>query len=157
MAQSIHWECLQFDELSAEKLFAILHERQTVFVLEQQCLYPDIDAIDRQSLHLIGWAAGENQQQCIAAYLRILPPGSSYPEASMGRVLVSASARGGGLGEELMQRGIAEIKMAYPESNIRISAQHYLERFYQRIGFTTTSDVYDEDGIPHIDMLMTAN
>ncbi|MBX2869720.1 MAG: GNAT family N-acetyltransferase [Acidiferrobacterales bacterium] len=155
-ALSVHWEYLPFAELDAEKLFAILFERQTVFVLEQQCIYPDIDAKDKQAMHLIGWTMSQEIEPHVAAYLRILPPGASFEESSIGRVLVSDRARGHGLGDALMRQGLKHLSADYPHIDVRISAQSYLEKFYSTLGFKTISEIYDEDGIPHIDMLLKA-
>ncbi len=154
---SVEWECVQFADLTIEKLFAVLLERQRVFVLEQQCLYPDIDNKDKLAMHLIGWSTHRAEDHRVAAYLRILPPGGSYPEVAIGRVLVSENARGHGLGETLMRQGLEHVFVHYPDTDVRISAQSYLEKFYVGLGFRTTSGVYDEDGIPHIDMLLAAD
>jgi ElaA protein len=137
------WHLRTFAELSSDELYAILALRQRVFVVEQKCLYLDADGYDRVSRHL--WA---QRGDAIAAYLRIVPAGVKFPEVSIGRVLTASDARGGGLGRELMKRGI-EACGAVP---ITISAQSYLERFYTELGFARVSDVYDDDGIPHIDM-----
>src|SRR5262245_46534708 len=117
--------------------------RQRVFVVEQNCPYLDADGIDEVSRHF--WA---EQGGAIAAYLRIVPAGVKFAEVSIGRVITAPEARGSGLGRELMKRGIA----AAGSVPIRIGAQAHLERFYGELGFQRASDVYDEDGIPHIEM-----
>ncbi len=141
------WHLRTFAELSSDELYAILALRQRVFVVEQKCLYLDADGHDRVSRHL--WAV---RGDAIAAYLRIVPAGVKFSEVSIGRVLTAPEARGGGLGRELMKRGI-EACGAVP---ITISAQAYLETFYTELGFVRVSDVYDDDGIPHIDMTRSA-
>ena len=138
------WHDRGFAELTVAQLYAILALRQRVFVVEQKCCYQDADGVDVMSRHV--WAQGEAN---IAAYLRIVPASVKFPEVSIGRVITAPEARGAGLGRELMRRGI---EAAGPVP-IRIAAQAYLEDFYADLGFSRVSDEYDEDGIPHIDML----
>jgi ElaA protein len=114
-----------------------------VFVVEQNCPYLDADGVDDIARHL--WA---EQGGAIAAYLRIVPAGVKFAEVSIGRVITAPEARGTGLGRELMKRGIA----AAGHVPIRIGAQAHLEKFYGELGFQRASDVYDEDGIPHVEM-----
>jgi len=142
------WQFGSFDALSNHDLYALLKARQDVFVLEQQCLYPDFDGLDQGAHHLLGWRDGR-----LAAYLRILAPGAKYTEMSIGRVLTSEFARGTGIGRELVGLGVEHAVKLYPGHRIRIGAQAHLENFYGGFGFVRISDVYDEDGIPHIDML----
>jgi len=139
----MQWHVKPFDELTAAELHAILALRSRVFVVEQRSAFQDPDEHDRHARHLWGAEGGE-----IVAYLRALPPGEKYAEASIGRIVVAASGRKTGLGKELVRRGIA--LCAGP---IRISAQAYLERFYHDLGFDPVSGLYDEDGIPHLEML----
>ena len=138
------WHVCTFAELTTAQLYAILSLRQRVFIVEQKCLYLDADGLDTESTHL--WA---ERGSAIAAYLRIVPAGAKFEQVSIGRVLTAPDARGGGIGRELMKRGIAAAG-AVP---IALSAQAYLEKFYIELGFAKTSDVYDDDGIPHVDML----
>lgn len=126
--------------------------RQNVFVVERNCVYLDADDLDRRGLHLLGWE-GEGRERELVAYCRILPLGLSFQEPSIGRVLTTPGWRGRGLGKELMKRSIAKITESYPNHPIHISAQSYLEHFYASFGFQRNSDPYDEDGIPHIEML----
>lgn len=149
--QNIRWQCCRFQELTVDQLYAILRARSAVFVVEQNCPYLDMDDADQISLHLIAWT----EDQKVAAYLRIVPPGVKYAEASLGRVITSDFARGTGIGKSLLNRGIAACKEAHPSDPIRIGAQQYLEKFYQSFGFVTVSDMYLEDDIPHIEMLLT--
>lgn len=150
MSLPIHWQCSTFDQLQPRQLYAILQSRSEVFVLEQNCLYQDMDGKDPHCQHLAAW----DDEQQLLAYLRIVPPGLSYPEASLGRVITTARARGRGLGKELLQRGIQACQTAYPNTPLRIGAQQYLETFYASFGFVTVSAMYLEDGIPHIEMLL---
>ena len=126
------------------QLYKIVALRQRVFVVEQSCAYLDADGVDLMARHLWAEAAGE-----IHAYARIVPAGLKFPELSIGRVITAPEARGTGLGKELMQRAIA----ASGNVPIRIGAQAHLEKFYGELGFARASDVYDEDGIPHIEMI----
>lgn len=149
--QNITWQICRFQELTVAQLYAILRARSAVFVVEQNCPYLDMDDADQDSQHLIAWS--EDQQA--AAYLRIVPPGLKYPEASLGRVITSQFARGTGIGKELLTRGVAACQQLHPEHAIRIGAQQYLEKFYQSFGFVTVSEMYLEDDIPHVEMLLS--
>jgi ElaA protein len=148
----IEWQECSFAELTNAQLYEVLAQRQNVFILEQQCLYGDIDGLDLDAHHLLGWRAVDGQRQ-LAAYLRVLAPGAKYAEASLGRVLTTEAARRTGAGRELLARGIDYAGRLYPGHRIRIGAQQYLEAFYGSFGFQTISAPYDEDGIMHIDML----
>ncbi|MCL1113414.1 MULTISPECIES: GNAT family N-acetyltransferase [Shewanella] len=150
---SLTWLDVGFSELSLEQLYGVLQLRVDVFVVEQNCPYPELDGKDKglQTRHLLGI----NPQKEIVAYCRILAPQISYPQASIGRVAVAKSARGQGLANQLMQRAIAIAKQRWPDDHIQIGAQDYLRHFYQQLGFVVNSDVYLEDGIPHLDMLLT--
>lgn len=144
------WHESEFPKLSTASLYAILAARVAVFVVEQNCPYQDLDGLDALSLHL--WAT--DSDGAIAAYARIIPPGTRYAEPSIGRVLTMPDARGSGLGRELMQRSLAMVEQRFPGRAIRISAQQYLEDFYRSLGFVVVHGPYDEDGIPHIEMLL---
>ena len=148
----IRWQHGDFAQLSGREVFDMLRLRQSVFIVEQNCPYPDIDDADIKGSHLLAWQEGE-----LIACSRLLGPGITYPNPSIGRVATAASHRGGGLGRRLMERSIVLISQAYPDQAIKIGAQHYLEKFYMSLGFQTQSEVYLEDGIPHIDMLRPAN
>jgi ElaA protein len=153
----ITWQWSSFADLTVAQLYAMLALRQEVFVLEQTCLYPDIDGLDPAAQHLLGWRdAGEKQDGSpqLVAHLRCLAPGAKYAEMSIGRVVSSPATRGTGLGRELVARGIALAQQLHPGHAIRIGAQAHLERFYAGFGFVTVSEPYDEDGIMHIDMLL---
>lgn len=143
------WHIKNFKELTNMELYMLLKERTAVFVVEQDCPYLEVDGKDPDSYHLFAEKEGE-----LVAYLRILPPGISYSEASLGRILVKKEWRGQGLAEELVSRGIDYLKKELKEEVIKIQAQNYLRKFYQSFGFQAISEVYLEDNIPHIDMLL---
>ncbi|MFT5236386.1 MAG: ElaA protein [Shewanella sp.] len=145
------WSHLTFKQLSLDELYDILKLRVNVFIVEQNCPYPELDDKDRhpETRHLIG----RDPQGEIVAYARVLAPGVSYPDSSIGRVLVAEQARGGGSAKSLMNQAIGIANKYWPENNIQLGGQEYLKAFYQRLGFEPVSDVYLEDGIPHLDML----
>lgn len=145
----INWQTHSFEDLKTTELFELLMLRQAVFVVEQQCPYPDIDELDLVSMHL----CGHNESGELIAYARLLKPGLSYQQASIGRVVVSPIARGLNLGKTLMQTALLEVEKLYPGQAIKIGAQQHLEKFYNELGFETISDMYLEDDIPHIYML----
>lgn len=145
---SIDWQWRRYAELSPLEIHAIFAARQAVFIVEQTCAYEDIDGKDPKALHLSGWSGDE-----LAAYLRLLPPGVSYPEPSLGRIITTKIARGGGVGRELVARGLEKLHELYPTLPTRIGAQAHLQKFYGSLGFVQSSEPYDEDGIPHIEML----
>lgn len=145
------WSYKTFDELTTRELYTILQLRNEVFVVEQNCVYPDIDNKDYASFHLMAFAG-----DVLAAYSRILPPGVSFEEASIGRVITAPNYRGKGVGVVLLEKAIKEAKTTFAVDNIKIGAQLYLKRFYESFGFVETSEVYLEDGIEHIDMLLTS-
>ncbi|WP_020655220.1 GNAT family N-acetyltransferase [Massilia niastensis] len=148
----IDWQFSRFSDLSNKDLYEVLAQRQAVFILEQACLYPDIDGYDLDAHHLLGWRSVDGRRE-LAAYLRVLAPGAKYDEMSLGRVITTPAARGTGAGRALLEQGIACAERLYPGHRIRIGAQQYLEAFYQSFGFRTVSAPYDEDGIMHVDML----
>ena len=144
----IEWDCLPFDQLSAEQLYAVLQLRSEVFVVEQACIFQDMDGADAQALHLLG-----NLQGTLVAYARCLDAGCKFVEASIGRVATRAAVRGTGAGHALMRQAIACLSNAWGMQAIRIGAQAHLEGFYRQHGFLQAGPVYLEDGIAHIDML----
>ncbi|MCH9675879.1 MAG: GNAT family N-acetyltransferase [Gammaproteobacteria bacterium] len=148
----ISWRWRHFDDLTRESLYAILQLRQEVFVVEQDCVYLDADGLDSAAYHLTG-SVGDSEHSEVVAYTRVVPAGLKFAELSIGRVLTSQSVRGRGVGRNLMHETLRRIELFFPGADIRISAQHYLERFYTDLGFRTESAPYDEDGIPHIEML----
>ena len=152
MQSNITWQCLAFSELTAAQLYAILKVRSEVFVVEQNCAYQDMDGADPHCMHLIAWT--DDGQ--VAAYLRLVPPGLKFIEASIGRVITSQIVRGQGIGKQLIVKGLAQMQSSYPDQAIRIGAQQYLEKFYQSFGFNTCSAMYLEDDIAHVEMLLSA-
>ena len=145
------WRTLKFDQLTRDELYEILKLRVDVFVVEQNCPYPELDEKDRhpQAMHMLA----QDRDGHLVAYCRVLPPGLSYPQASIGRVVVASSHRGQGLAEPLMQQALKKALANWPQAGIQIGAQEHLQKFYQRLGFINHSKVYLEDGIPHIDMM----
>jgi ElaA protein len=143
------WNVRRFDELTTNELYAILKERTQVFVVEQECPYLEVDGKDLLSYHLYKEENGE-----IAAYARLLPPGVSYLEASIGRVFVKKEYRGRGFAGELLIRSLDFLHGELGETKIKIQAQEYLREFYGSFGFTAITDTYLDDGIPHIDMVL---
>lgn len=151
MSSKIVWSCLRFDELSTKDLYRILQVRAEIFIVEQDCVYQDVDGFDQQALHVMGQIPSGDEAQLVC-YTRLLPPGAKYEGASIGRVVTKKSARGGGVGKVLMLNSLAFCKEQWPDTAITISAQQYLQKFYTGLGFETLSEPYDEDGIPHIRM-----
>ena len=147
---AVRWSHSSLQALSAIELFEILKMRQAVFIIEQTCLYPDIDDTDRVALHLCGHIDTE-----LALYARVIPAGVTYPFASIGRIVTAPKFRGSGLGRPLVIKAIELIEQEFGTQEIKIGAQSGLQDFYQTLGFKTVSDEYLEDGIAHIDMLKT--
>ncbi|QFU25153.1 GNAT family N-acetyltransferase [Shewanella eurypsychrophilus] len=147
----MQWSDLAFDALSVDELYELMKLRVDIFVVEQNCPYPELDGKDRhpETRHLLG----RNPLGEIVAYSRILAPGISYPEVSIGRVVVAKQARGAGVAHQLMIESIKLAKKNWPDENIQLGGQEYLKSFYQKLGFEPVSEVYLEDGIPHLDML----
>jgi ElaA protein len=137
-----------FQELSKLELYQILQLRTEVFVVEQDCVYQDMDGKDVKALHVIGSKNNE-----IIAYTRIFRPGDYMEHASIGRVVVRKSERQGGYGKEIMLASIDAIKDNFKETTIHLSAQTYLQKFYSELGFTAVGETYLEDDIPHILMV----
>jgi ElaA protein len=149
----LHWRLARFDELSPREIHDVFQARIAVFVLEQACPFQDVDGRDPECWHLIGREDGV--QGPLLAYCRLVPPGVRYDEPSIGRVLTTAAGRRAGWGRELMREALRRTDELWPGRTLRIGAQQYLERFYGELGFVRASEPYDEDGIPHIDMLRT--
>lgn len=168
----MRWLDKSFEQLTVHELYAIMALRQRVFAVEQCCPYLDADGLDPDCHHL--WAqasAGDPRTEVtsgaaaagalpggglILAYLRVVPSLRRFPEVSIGRVLTAPEARGTGLGRELMRRGLALARALAGPVQIRIGAQTRLQRFYEEFGFVRASADYDEDGIPHLEMLRAA-
>ena len=137
-----------YNELNKRELFDIYFLRQEVFIVEQNCVYQDIDKKDQYSYHLMAY-----DNEILVAYLRIVHPGISYDEPSIGRVLTKIDYRGRGIAKNIMQSAIQKVRDVYKHSNIRISAQEYLIPFYTSLNFESIGEVYLEDDIPHIEMM----
>ncbi len=137
-----------FKELTTQELYKLLQLRSEIFVVEQDCVYQDIDGKDQKALHVIGF-----KNQKMIAYTRIFKPGDYFEFASIGRVLVDKKHRQFKYGYDIMHASIDAIKSNYNTSQIKISAQCYLKRFYGNLGFEEVGETYLEDGIPHIGML----
>lgn len=150
----LRWYAKRFCELGLDELYALLRLRAEVFVVEQQCVYLDPDGKDAHpdAIHLLGI----DDRGALAAYLRILPAGLSYPHLSFGRVLTAPAYRGCGLADPMLREALAVIQRRWPGADIEIGAQAHLQHFYGRHGFDVSSEPYVEDGIPHVDMLRRA-
>jgi len=146
------WQWSRFSELTAADLYSVVRLREAVFIVEQNCPYPDSDGRDPSAWHLLGWSQGSTGR-VLVAYARIFEPGVRYDEASIGRVVTAPEVRGTGKGRALMAEALRRIDSLMPGQPIRIAAQRRLEDFYLGLGFKTVSDPYEEDGIIHVDML----
>ncbi len=144
---TIQWKIKPFNALSLNELYSLLLLRSEVFVVEQNCVYQDIDGKDQKALHLIGEFDGK-----IVAYARLFKPNDYFFNASIGRVVIQPNYRDKKWGHEMMQQAIAGIETHFGETKITISAQEYLQKFYESNGFVKTSEMYLEDDIPHIEM-----
>nr|WP_152909133.1 GNAT family N-acetyltransferase [Chryseobacterium sp. Hurlbut01] len=143
----LSWKIKSFEEITTSELYEIIKARVDVFVVEQDCPYPDLDDYDQKALHL--WA---EKDQKVLAYCRIFNKGIKYPETSIGRVLTTEKGRGKNFGKQLIQYAVETIENRFRTSEIRISAQDYLLRFYSGFGFEDTGKKYLEDNIPHTEM-----
>lgn len=141
----IQFQIKSFDELTTTELYDLLQLRSEVFVVEQDCVYQDVDGKDQKAIHVLGYDAGH-----LAAYTRIFKAGDYFDMTSIGRVVVSPKSRGLDYGKEVMKASIAFAKAEHP---IKISAQCYLKKFYNDLGFQETGKEYLEDGIPHMEMI----
>ncbi|QXP60619.1 GNAT family N-acetyltransferase [Olleya sp. HaHaR_3_96] len=137
-----------FAELTTQELYDVLQLRSEVFVVEQDCVYQDIDGKDQKALHVIGF-----KDEKIVAYTRLFKPGDYFELASIGRVIVDKAQRQYKYGYDIMNASIEAVKAHYNQTEIKISAQCYLKRFYGNLGFKEIGDEYLEDGIPHIGMI----
>ena len=145
----MNWSCKSFDELSLKEWYNISMLRQQVFIVEQYCPYLDADGKDPKAYHL----AGRNEKGELLAYARLLPIGTSHVDkTSIGRIVSSDKARGTGIGRQLLTESIKWMEKLYGTTTIKIGAQCYLEKFYNKFGFQKVGDIYLEDGIPHMDM-----
>lgn len=148
MSPPLAWRCLPFDSLSPRALYDLLRLRTEVFVIEQNCVFQDMDGADPDCHHLLGERDG-----AVLAYARLVPAGLKFAEASIGRVVNDPSTRGTGMGHALMREAVAQLHALWGEQPIRIGAQAHLQGFYRQHGFQPDGPIYIEDGIDHIEML----
>jgi ElaA protein len=163
---AIQWQWKTFHALTLHDLYAILQLRSEVFVVEQNCVFQDIDGLDDQALHLLGWvnpldpthevSSTNLAARQLVAYARCFAPGITFSEASIGRVLTHRSVRGSGAGHALMQQAVTHTLAHWGAQAIRMGAQAHLASYYQQHGFAPTGIDYVEDGIPHTEMLRPA-
>ncbi|MCU0389704.1 MAG: GNAT family N-acetyltransferase [Thermoflexibacter sp.] len=144
---NITWLTKPFVELTVDELYAILQLRSAIFVVEQNCVFQDMDGKDQQAYHCMGWL--DNR---LVAYSRLFDKKVTYEQASIGRVIVASEIRKFGIGKQLMQVAISESERLFGSQAIKIGAQFYLRRFYESLGFRQISEIYMEDNIPHVYM-----
>jgi len=144
----LHFTIKTYQELTRDELYAVLQLRAEVFVVEQDCVYQDIDGKDDLALHVLGYKAEK-----LVAYTRIFPPYTYFEKASIGRVVIKETERAHKYGYDLMETSIKAVKDHFNATTIKISAQTHLKRFYENLGFTQVGEGYLEDGIPHIGMM----
>jgi len=144
----MQWITHTFEELTPSELYEIIKLRQDVFIIEQECIYPDIDGYDNKALHMLGKSKKE-----LVAYARIFEPGLKYKESSIGRIVVHPDFRNRGYGKKLVQNCINYCRKNYIGTGIRIEAQSHLQRFYENLGFVAKGEIYPVDGIPHVQMI----
>lgn len=149
---NIIWKIKTFEEFTVPELYNVLKARINVFVVEQNCPYPDLDDYDQKAVHI--WAEKDDE---ILANCRIFDKGIKYPEASVGRVLTTEKGRGKNLGKQLIAYALEAIEARFRTSEVRISAQDYLIKFYGEFGFQDTGKKYLEDDIPHTEMIRRKN
>jgi ElaA protein len=148
----IFWQWSRFSELRPDDLYAAIRLREAVFVVEQNCPYPDADGRDPGAWHLLGWNQGRAERSLVA-YARVFEPGVRYTEGSIGRVATAQEVRRTGLGRRLMAEALRRLETLAPGQKVKLAAQQRLEAFYASFGFTTVSAPYEEDGIIHVDMV----
>jgi len=148
---ALDWKLSAFDALTVPELYTMLQLRSEVFVIEQNCIFADMDGLDDRALHLLGTQGGQ-----LVAYARLFPAGVAFAEASIGRVVTRMSARGGGLGHVLIKQAITAVHSQWGLQPIRIGAQARLKAYYSQHGFVDVGVPYIEDGIDHIEMVWTS-
>jgi ElaA protein len=151
----LEWRWKAFDELTSAEVYAMLAARSAVFVIEQNCLYGDIDGLDLDAWHLLAFGATDDAttgaaRPLLAGYLRVLLPDADDGDIRIGRVLTTAEFRGIGLGNAMLDRAIAHIRTQWPGTPMRLHAQAHLQGFYGSFGFAPVSEIHEEDGIPHV-------
>jgi ElaA protein len=149
----LQWRWKAFDELTSAEVYAMLAARSAVFVMEQNCLYGDIDGLDLDAWHLFAFGAKAGAgatRPPLAGYLRVLLPDPHDSDIRIGRVLTTVDFRGIGLGNAMLDRAIAHIRKQWPGTPMRLHAQAHLQGFYGAFGFEPVSAIHEEDGIPHV-------
>ena len=148
----LFWQWSRFSELRPDDLYAMVRLREAVFIVEQNCPYPDADGRDPRAWHLLGWNQGPAERSLVA-YARVFEPGVRYTEGSIGRVATAQKVRRTGIGRRLMAEALRRLDALAPGQKIKLAAQQRLEAFYADFGFATVSAPYEEDGIMHVDMV----
>ena len=147
----IDWRWKAFDDLTNVEVYDMLAARAAVFVIEQNCLYGDVDGLDTDAWHLFAYGIQAHGMRAkLAGYLRVLLPDAESPDIRIGRVLTTAEFRGQGLGNAMLERALGHIYAQWPGTPVRLHAQAHLQAFYGGFGFEPISEVHEEDGIPHI-------
>jgi ElaA protein len=144
----MQFECKKFDDLTPKQFYEIIHLRNEVFVVEQNCVFQDADHKDEDAYHFMLWNDNE-----LAGYTRLLAPGLAYEQMSIGRVVTSPKYRRKGIGKQLMEESIKACYRSFGQGSIKIGAQLYLKKFYESFDFLQVGEQYIEDGIPHIYMI----
>ena len=152
MNQTIEWTLTAFNAMSVQALYDVMQLRSEVFVVEQHCVFQEVDGADPLAMHLLGRLNGQ-----LVAYARCFPAGVKFSEASMGRVVTRRQSRGSGLGDLLIRQTLSSVSSLWGTQAIRIGAQAHLSRFYSRHGFVDVGVSYIEDGINHLEMLWLPN
>ncbi|RZF29532.1 GNAT family N-acetyltransferase [Paraburkholderia sp. UYCP14C] len=147
----LEWRWKPFGDMTGVEVYEMLAARSGVFVIEQNCLYGDIDGLDVDAWHLLAYGNGDDgAPPALAGYLRVLLPDAADADVRIGRVLTTASFRGIGLGNAMLERSLAHIRTQWPDTPIRLHAQAHLQGFYGAFGFEPVSEIHEEDGIPHV-------
>ncbi|MGF6968394.1 ElaA protein [Paraburkholderia sp. WC7.3g] len=147
----LEWRWKPFVDLTGVEVYEMLAARSAVFVVEQNCVYGDIDGLDIEAWHLLAYGTGDDTAlPPLAGYLRVLLPDAADADVRIGRVLTTAPFRGIGLGNAMLERSLAQIHAQWPDTPIRLHAQAHLQGFYGAFGFRPVSEIHDEDGIPHV-------
>lgn len=160
--ESLEWRWKPFSELTAVEVYDMLEARSAVFVVEQQCVYTDIDGLDKAAWHLLAYSHDEKPEapvkangrgtasSTLAGYLRVLLPDATDTDVRIGRVLTTSAFRRIGLGSDMLEQALKHIVAQWPDAAIKLHAQAHLQMFYGAFGFEPVSEIHDEDGIPHV-------
>ena len=146
--EELNWSWKSFGELNTSELYEVLSFRQSIFVVEQKSWYQDADGLDEYGEHLL-----VKDRNKLIGYLRLIPPGMKYDSPSIGRIAISKEYRRNSIGSKIVEEGLRKSAIIYSSNSSTISAQEYLISFYEDHGFKTQGEVYDEDGIPHVQMV----